>query len=194
MKELTRWMYDGASVSAVKLTEEVDVEADVFYPITCGDAKATLVWKKFVCPGINVKCVQVWTVILNHRTCVKSDFWAHFRSCKCGSTAHDSLSFPLWSVQWAAHQPEGVCVFSREIYSEGLEESHPPQRDHAQVCTHQMHSEFYLLSFDTSPTASFFMQHLLHFSWKIKHLGEHRICYMFAILVLRTFQLTPGPF
>ncbi|KAK7884461.1 hypothetical protein WMY93_027584 [Mugilogobius chulae] len=42
----------------VKLTEEVDVEADVFYSITCGDAKATLVWKKFVCPGINVKCVQ----------------------------------------------------------------------------------------------------------------------------------------
>ncbi|XP_034029029.1 glucocorticoid modulatory element-binding protein 2 [Thalassophryne amazonica] len=42
----------------VKLTEEVDVEADVFYPITCGDSKATLVWKKFVCPGINVKCVQ----------------------------------------------------------------------------------------------------------------------------------------
>lgn len=47
------------SVSAVKLSEEVDVEADVFYPITCGDANATLVWKKFVCPGINVKCVQV---------------------------------------------------------------------------------------------------------------------------------------
>ncbi|KAM3872220.1 glucocorticoid modulatory element-binding protein 2 [Diretmus argenteus] len=42
----------------VKLTEEVDVEADVFYPITCGDTKATLVWKKFVCPGINIKCVQ----------------------------------------------------------------------------------------------------------------------------------------
>ncbi|XP_029994988.1 glucocorticoid modulatory element-binding protein 2 isoform X2 [Sphaeramia orbicularis] len=45
-------------MSAVKLTEEVDVEADIYYPITCGDAKATLVWKKFVCPGINVKCVQ----------------------------------------------------------------------------------------------------------------------------------------
>ncbi|XP_037540994.1 glucocorticoid modulatory element-binding protein 2 [Nematolebias whitei] len=42
----------------VKLSEEVDVEADMYYPITCGDAKATLVWKKFVCPGINVKCVQ----------------------------------------------------------------------------------------------------------------------------------------
>lgn len=56
-------MYEGVFlfVSAVKLTEEVDVEADVFYPITCGDAKATLVWKKFVCPGINVKCVQVCT-------------------------------------------------------------------------------------------------------------------------------------
>lgn len=47
------------SVFAVKLSEEVDVEADVFYPITCGDVKATLIWKKFVCPGINVKCVQV---------------------------------------------------------------------------------------------------------------------------------------
>lgn len=46
-------------VVAVKITEEVDVQADVFYPITCGDAKATLIWKKFVCPGINVKCVQV---------------------------------------------------------------------------------------------------------------------------------------
>lgn len=57
-------VFDGVFVSAVKLTEEVDVEADVFYPITCGDAKATLVWKKFVCPGINVKCVQVCTVIL----------------------------------------------------------------------------------------------------------------------------------
>ncbi|RVE71224.1 hypothetical protein OJAV_G00072570 [Oryzias javanicus] len=54
---------DAASLSKeetviVKLSEEVDVEADVFYPVTCGDAKATLVWKKFVCPGINVKCVQ----------------------------------------------------------------------------------------------------------------------------------------
>lgn len=49
-------------VCAVKLTEEVDIEADVLYPITCGDTKATLVWKKFVCPGINVKCVQVHEV------------------------------------------------------------------------------------------------------------------------------------
>lgn len=40
----------------VKGTE--DVEEDVFYPVTCGEAKASLVWKKFVCPGINVKCVQ----------------------------------------------------------------------------------------------------------------------------------------
>lgn len=45
-------------VVIVKLSEEVDVEADEFYNITCGDTKATLVWKKFVCPGINVKCVQ----------------------------------------------------------------------------------------------------------------------------------------
>lgn len=28
-------------------------------PITCGDCKALLLMKKFVCPGINVKCVKV---------------------------------------------------------------------------------------------------------------------------------------
>ncbi|XP_030621945.1 glucocorticoid modulatory element-binding protein 2 [Chanos chanos] len=42
----------------VKFSDEVDVEADLVYPITCGDSKATLIWKKFVCPGINIKCVQ----------------------------------------------------------------------------------------------------------------------------------------
>ncbi|KAG7278172.1 hypothetical protein CRUP_002132 [Coryphaenoides rupestris] len=43
----------------VKLTEEVDVESDIFYPITCGDTEAILVWRKFMCPGINVKCIQM---------------------------------------------------------------------------------------------------------------------------------------
>ncbi|GAA6067770.1 glucocorticoid modulatory element-binding protein 2 [Tachysurus ichikawai] len=42
----------------VKLSADVDVETDILYQITCGDSKADLVWKKFVCPGINVKCVQ----------------------------------------------------------------------------------------------------------------------------------------
>ncbi|XP_043086259.1 glucocorticoid modulatory element-binding protein 2 [Puntigrus tetrazona] len=43
----------------VKISEDADVEGDVLYPITCGDSKANLVWKKFVCPGINIKCVQL---------------------------------------------------------------------------------------------------------------------------------------
>ncbi|XP_044310784.1 glucocorticoid modulatory element-binding protein 2 isoform X2 [Varanus komodoensis] len=43
----------------VKMAEEDDcVEAEIVYPITCGDSKANLIWRKFVCPGINVKCVQ----------------------------------------------------------------------------------------------------------------------------------------
>ncbi|XP_016347496.1 glucocorticoid modulatory element-binding protein 2-like [Sinocyclocheilus anshuiensis] len=41
----------------VKISEDADVEGDILYPITCGDSKANLVWKKFVCPGINIKCV-----------------------------------------------------------------------------------------------------------------------------------------
>lgn len=64
-------------VVAVKITEEVDVQADVFYPITCGDAKATLIWKKFVCPGINVKCVQVYA---STRKLEFSDTFTFFRS------------------------------------------------------------------------------------------------------------------
>ncbi|KAM4691533.1 glucocorticoid modulatory element-binding protein 2 [Rhinophrynus dorsalis] len=38
--------------------EEETLEAEIAYPITCGDSKANLIWRKFVCPGINVKCVQ----------------------------------------------------------------------------------------------------------------------------------------
>lgn len=38
--------------------EEENLEAEIVYPITCGDSRANLIWRKFVCPGINVKCVQ----------------------------------------------------------------------------------------------------------------------------------------
>lgn len=34
-------------------------EVEIGCPITCGDCKAVLLVKKFVCPGINVKCVKV---------------------------------------------------------------------------------------------------------------------------------------
>ncbi|KAM4630559.1 glucocorticoid modulatory element-binding protein 1 isoform 2-T2 [Polymixia lowei] len=33
-------------------------EVELGYPITCGESKAVLLVKKFVCPGINVKCVK----------------------------------------------------------------------------------------------------------------------------------------
>lgn len=39
-------------------TVELGEDIDIAYPITCGDSKAVLLWKKFVCPGINVKCVK----------------------------------------------------------------------------------------------------------------------------------------
>ncbi|XP_045299891.1 glucocorticoid modulatory element-binding protein 2 isoform X2 [Leopardus geoffroyi] len=43
----------------VKVAEEEEgLEAEIVYPITCGDSRANLIWRKFVCPGINVKCVQ----------------------------------------------------------------------------------------------------------------------------------------
>ncbi|XP_010076804.1 PREDICTED: glucocorticoid modulatory element-binding protein 1, partial [Pterocles gutturalis] len=39
-------------------TIETNEEIEIAYPITCGESKAILLWKKFVCPGINVKCVK----------------------------------------------------------------------------------------------------------------------------------------
>jgi len=37
-------------------------EVEYGYPITCGDSGAVLLFKKFVCPGINVRCVKVGLV------------------------------------------------------------------------------------------------------------------------------------
>ncbi|XP_058051999.1 glucocorticoid modulatory element-binding protein 1 isoform X3 [Ahaetulla prasina] len=45
---------DGIDASAL----ESNAEIEIAYSITCGDSKAILLWKKFVCPGINVKCVK----------------------------------------------------------------------------------------------------------------------------------------
>ncbi|XP_042084988.1 glucocorticoid modulatory element-binding protein 1 isoform X2 [Haplochromis burtoni] len=52
----------GTTVLAIE-THHDDSEADgdeveYGYPITCGDSRAVLLFKKFVCPGINVRCVK----------------------------------------------------------------------------------------------------------------------------------------
>ncbi|XP_007229880.2 glucocorticoid modulatory element-binding protein 1 [Astyanax mexicanus] len=51
----------GTTVVAVEAQDEALVAGDdveLGYPITCGESKAILLFKKFVCPGINVKCVK----------------------------------------------------------------------------------------------------------------------------------------
>ncbi|XP_027720487.1 glucocorticoid modulatory element-binding protein 1 [Vombatus ursinus] len=45
---------EGIDASSIEANEEMEIA----YPITCGESKAILLWKKFVCPGINVKCVK----------------------------------------------------------------------------------------------------------------------------------------
>ncbi|KFV09221.1 Glucocorticoid modulatory element-binding protein 1, partial [Tauraco erythrolophus] len=45
---------EGIDPSTIETNEEIEIA----YPITCGESKAILLWKKFVCPGINVKCVK----------------------------------------------------------------------------------------------------------------------------------------
>ncbi|XP_035381583.1 glucocorticoid modulatory element-binding protein 1 isoform X1 [Electrophorus electricus] len=51
----------GATVVTVEAQDEALVtgeDVELGYPITCGESKAVLLFKKFVCPGINVKCVK----------------------------------------------------------------------------------------------------------------------------------------
>ncbi|XP_028615736.1 glucocorticoid modulatory element-binding protein 1 [Grammomys surdaster] len=45
---------EGIDASSIDANEDMEIA----YPITCGESKAVLLWKKFVCPGINVKCVK----------------------------------------------------------------------------------------------------------------------------------------
>lgn len=45
---------EGIDASSIEANEDMEIA----YPITCGESKAVLLWKKFVCPGINVKCVK----------------------------------------------------------------------------------------------------------------------------------------
>ncbi|KAJ8334842.1 hypothetical protein SKAU_G00404810 [Synaphobranchus kaupii] len=50
-----------AVITAEETTQEILAEGEEVefgYPITCGESKAVLLFKKFVCPGINVKCVK----------------------------------------------------------------------------------------------------------------------------------------
>ncbi|KAG8588632.1 hypothetical protein GDO81_006041 [Engystomops pustulosus] len=51
-------------------TVELSDDIDIAYPITCGDSKAVLLWKKFVCPGINVKCVKFNDQMISPKTFV----------------------------------------------------------------------------------------------------------------------------
>ncbi|XP_044142078.1 glucocorticoid modulatory element-binding protein 1 [Bufo gargarizans] len=51
-------------------TVELSDDIDIAYPITCGDSKAILLWKKFVCPGINVKCVKFNEQMISPKTFV----------------------------------------------------------------------------------------------------------------------------
>ncbi|CAB1333715.1 unnamed protein product [Coregonus sp. 'balchen'] len=52
----------GSSVLAIETHNEDNLaegeEVEYGYPITCGESKAVLLFKKFVCPGINIRCVK----------------------------------------------------------------------------------------------------------------------------------------
>ncbi|KAF3839942.1 hypothetical protein F7725_018659 [Dissostichus mawsoni] len=51
----------GTTVLAIETHHDSKAEGEEIeygYPITCGDSKAVLLFKRFVCPGINIRCVK----------------------------------------------------------------------------------------------------------------------------------------
>lgn len=76
---------------------------------------------------IGCRLMWVWT------RCVLMCFSTYvITSTQCIRGLFSNLNFPP-TVQWAAHQPKGVCVLGWEVHTQRLEESHPPQQHHAQV-------------------------------------------------------------
>lgn len=66
----------------MKISDEGDhMEPEIVYPITCGESKANLIWRKFVCPGINIKCVQVGNLSLVV-LCVKTWLFLQYMNVK----------------------------------------------------------------------------------------------------------------
>ncbi|KAF3696419.1 Glucocorticoid modulatory element-binding protein 2 [Channa argus] len=133
----------------VKLSEEVDVEADVFYPITCGDAKATLVWKKFVCPGINVKCVQFNEQLISPKEFVclagKSTLKDWKRAIRLNGTMLSSIipqmSFHLLVQRENVVYPHDVTRASFHIYYRKIMDSGELDFfQHAKVCSNTCRS------------------------------------------------------
>uniref|UniRef100_A0A3Q0R0R3 Glucocorticoid modulatory element binding protein 1 n=1 Tax=Amphilophus citrinellus TaxID=61819 RepID=A0A3Q0R0R3_AMPCI len=49
---------ESAETDAAVMAQTEGDDVEIGCPITCGDCKAVLLVKKFVCPGINVKCVK----------------------------------------------------------------------------------------------------------------------------------------
>lgn len=62
-------------------------EIEYGYPITCGDSQAVLLFKKFVCPGINVRCVKVHSFLL----------FLYVVCVFCVFTFRPSFVYLLWS-------------------------------------------------------------------------------------------------
>lgn len=54
----------GRNISSSDDSKAEGEELEYGYPITCGDSRAVLLFKKFVCPGINVRCVKVHSFLL----------------------------------------------------------------------------------------------------------------------------------
>ncbi|KAJ3598598.1 hypothetical protein NHX12_002104 [Muraenolepis orangiensis] len=86
-------------------------EIEYGYPITCGDSKAVLLFKKFVCPGINVRCVKFHEQLISPKQFVhlagKATLKDWKRAIRLGGVM---LRKMMDSGQIDFHQHDTVCT------------------------------------------------------------------------------------
>lgn len=73
-------------------------EIEYGYPITCGDSRAVLLFKKFVCPGINVRCVKVSWLRFVDNSFFPFQIYL-LRHLHCVELCHLPLYFSFISIQ-----------------------------------------------------------------------------------------------
>ena len=52
-------MRDPVSLTNPKPNSQCEFLEESYFKVTCGTLEGKLIWQKFVCPGINVRCIRI---------------------------------------------------------------------------------------------------------------------------------------
>uniref|UniRef100_A0A673LLC8 Glucocorticoid modulatory element-binding protein 1-like n=1 Tax=Sinocyclocheilus rhinocerous TaxID=307959 RepID=A0A673LLC8_9TELE len=86
------------------------------YPITCGESKAILLFKKFVCPGINVKCVKYEDQLISPKQFVHLSGKATLKDWK-RAIRMGGVMLRSYLLKWYNHSDSFCTFFSESVWT-----------------------------------------------------------------------------